>query len=50
MREDAAHQQRVDAEAKLKRVLSEQLEHWDDDEIEERGKETFYSDRYVRPP
>lgn len=45
LREEAARQQRADSEAKNRRVQMEDFEDWDDDELEQRGKELFYTDR-----
>lgn len=47
MREESARRQRVENEARNRRIVTDDLEHWDDDELEERGKELFYSDRYA---
>lgn len=48
LREEAIRQQRADSEVKARRIQSEDFEDWDDDELEQRGKELFYADRYVR--
>lgn len=47
LREEATRQQRIDSEAKNRRVQAEDFEDWDDDELEQRGKELFYADRYA---
>lgn len=47
IREEAARQQRTDSEAKSRRNQMEDFEDWDDDELEQRGKELFYNDRYA---
>lgn len=45
MREESVRRQRIENETRNKRIVSDDLEHWDDEELEERGKELFYSDR-----
>ncbi|BEI87165.1 hypothetical protein CcaverHIS002_0705110 [Cutaneotrichosporon cavernicola] len=45
MREESVRRQRSENETRNKRLISDDLEHWDDDELEERGKELFYSDK-----
>lgn len=45
MREESVRRQRVENETRNRRIVTDDLEHWDDDELEERGKELFYNDR-----
>jgi hypothetical protein len=45
MREESVRRQRMENETRNRRLVSDDLQHWDDDELEERGKELFYSDR-----
>lgn len=45
MREESVRRQRIENETRNRRIVTDDLEHWDDDELEERGKELFYSDR-----
>ncbi|TXT04929.1 hypothetical protein VHUM_04012 [Vanrija humicola] len=45
LREESIRQQRIDAEVRGKRSALEYLEDWNDDEVEERSRDLFISDR-----
>ncbi|KAL1405199.1 hypothetical protein Q8F55_008824 [Vanrija albida] len=45
LREESVRQQRTDAEVRGKRSALEHLADWDDDDVEERARDLFISDR-----
>lgn len=49
-RELTHRRQQGEAEERSRRTISERLAQYDDDEIADRGKDLFFSDRYVYSP
>jgi hypothetical protein len=46
-RELAARKSHADWEQRHRTKMADELEHWDDDEKKDRGRELFFTDRQV---